>query len=71
MGFGHWSVVYVFPRFDLPLHWQCLLLAGMMDWDNTRIVFTKRTLIEFLRYVCWQLLNTQIIILRKIYGHNC
>ena len=23
----------------------------MMDWDNTRIVFTKRTLIEFLRYV--------------------
>ncbi|KIP07985.1 hypothetical protein PHLGIDRAFT_117639 [Phlebiopsis gigantea 11061_1 CR5-6] len=23
---------------------------GMMDWDNTRIVFTKRTLIEFLRY---------------------
>jgi hypothetical protein len=24
---------------------------GMMDWDNTRIVFTKRTLIEFLRHV--------------------
>lgn len=23
----------------------------MMDWDNTRVVFTKRTLIEFLRYV--------------------
>ncbi|KAI0702332.1 hypothetical protein BC835DRAFT_1321590 [Cytidiella melzeri] len=23
---------------------------GMMDWDSTRIVFTKRTLIEFLRY---------------------
>ena len=23
--------------------------TGMMDWDNTRIVFTKRTLIEFLR----------------------
>ncbi|EKM55894.1 uncharacterized protein PHACADRAFT_256825 [Phanerochaete carnosa HHB-10118-sp] len=23
---------------------------GMMDWDNTRIVFTKRSLIEFLRY---------------------
>lgn len=23
----------------------------MMDWDSTRIVFTKRTLIEFLRYV--------------------
>ncbi|KAJ3519901.1 hypothetical protein NM688_g9235 [Phlebia brevispora] len=23
---------------------------GMMDWDTTRIVFTKRTLIEFLRY---------------------
>ncbi|KAJ3484214.1 hypothetical protein NLI96_g5795 [Meripilus lineatus] len=23
---------------------------GMMDWDNTKIVFTKRTLIEFLRY---------------------
>ncbi|PSS22659.1 hypothetical protein PHLCEN_2v3025 [Hermanssonia centrifuga] len=24
--------------------------TGMMDWDNTRIVFTKRTLIEFLKY---------------------
>ncbi|KAF8522112.1 hypothetical protein BU17DRAFT_44874, partial [Hysterangium stoloniferum] len=23
---------------------------GMLDWDKTRIVFTKRTLIEFLRY---------------------
>lgn len=31
----------------------------MMDWDNTRIVFTKRSLIEFLRCVCryvWRLL---------------
>ena len=25
--------------------------AGMMDWDNTSIVFTKRTLLEFLKYV--------------------
>lgn len=23
----------------------------MMDWDNTSIVFTKRTLLEFLKYV--------------------
>ncbi|KAI0073402.1 hypothetical protein K474DRAFT_1666638 [Panus rudis PR-1116 ss-1] len=23
---------------------------GMLDWDNTRIVFTKRSLIEFLKY---------------------
>ncbi|KAL5511449.1 hypothetical protein ACEPAH_4665 [Sanghuangporus vaninii] len=23
---------------------------GMMDWDNTKIVFTKRSLIEFLKY---------------------
>ncbi|KIJ69515.1 hypothetical protein HYDPIDRAFT_106153 [Hydnomerulius pinastri MD-312] len=23
---------------------------GMMDWDNTKIVFTKRTLVEFLKY---------------------
>ncbi|KAK7693101.1 hypothetical protein QCA50_002667 [Cerrena zonata] len=23
---------------------------GMLDWDNTSIVFTKRTLIEFLKY---------------------
>ncbi|KAH6918893.1 hypothetical protein BKA70DRAFT_1248566 [Coprinopsis sp. MPI-PUGE-AT-0042] len=23
---------------------------GMLDWDNTNIVFTKRTLIEFLKY---------------------
>ncbi|KAM5535564.1 hypothetical protein V8D89_010731 [Ganoderma adspersum] len=25
-------------------------LAGMLDWDNTNIVFTKRTLLEFLKY---------------------
>jgi len=24
---------------------------GMMDWDNTKIVFTKRSLMEFLKYV--------------------
>ena len=24
----------------------------MLDWDNTSIVFTKRTLIEFLKFVC-------------------
>jgi hypothetical protein len=23
---------------------------GMLDWDNTNIVFTKRSLIEFLKY---------------------
>ncbi|KIK90442.1 hypothetical protein PAXRUDRAFT_831716 [Paxillus rubicundulus Ve08.2h10] len=23
---------------------------GMMDWDNTKIVFTKRSLVEFLKY---------------------
>ncbi|KAG2147359.1 hypothetical protein BD769DRAFT_1415866 [Suillus cothurnatus] len=23
---------------------------GMLDWDNTRIVFTKRSLVEFLKY---------------------
>jgi hypothetical protein len=23
--------------------------AGMLDWDSTSIVFTKRTLIEFLK----------------------
>ncbi|TEB36118.1 hypothetical protein FA13DRAFT_1727679 [Coprinellus micaceus] len=28
--------------------WQSAL--GMLDWDNTSIVFTKRTLIEFLKY---------------------
>ena len=27
-----------------------IVSIGMMDWDTTRIVFTKRTLIEFLRY---------------------
>ena len=26
-------------------------LTGMLDWDNTSIVFTKRTLIEFLKFV--------------------
>ncbi|KAH8829688.1 hypothetical protein DL96DRAFT_1074510 [Flagelloscypha sp. PMI_526] len=24
--------------------------AGMLDWDSTKIVFTKRTLLEFLKY---------------------
>ncbi|KAJ3548435.1 hypothetical protein NMY22_g1269 [Coprinellus aureogranulatus] len=28
--------------------WQSAL--GMLDWDNTSIVFTKRSLIEFLKY---------------------
>ncbi|KAF8841167.1 hypothetical protein BDN67DRAFT_967503 [Paxillus ammoniavirescens] len=23
---------------------------GMMDWDHTKIVFTKRSLVEFLKY---------------------
>ena len=25
-------------------------IPGMLDWDNTNIVFTKRSLIEFLKY---------------------
>jgi len=25
--------------------------AGLLDWDDTSIVFTKRTLIEFLKFV--------------------
>ena len=25
--------------------------SGMLDWDNTNIVFTKRSLIEFLKFV--------------------
>lgn len=28
----------------------CANNSGMLDWDSTRIVFSKRTLIEFLRY---------------------
>lgn len=26
-----------------------LIFSGMLDWDSTNIVFTKRTLIEFLK----------------------
>ena len=26
-------------------------IPGLLDWDSTRIVFTKRSLIEFLKYV--------------------
>ncbi|KAG8217425.1 hypothetical protein J3R82DRAFT_5567 [Butyriboletus roseoflavus] len=29
---------------DWPMH------LGMLDWDNTNIVFTKRSLVEFLKY---------------------
>ncbi|KAF8553417.1 hypothetical protein OG21DRAFT_1414408, partial [Imleria badia] len=29
---------------DWPMH------LGMLDWDNTKIVFTKRSLVEFLKY---------------------
>ncbi|KAN0075225.1 hypothetical protein V8E55_011248 [Tylopilus felleus] len=29
---------------DWPMH------LGMLDWDNTKIVFTKRGLVEFLKY---------------------
>lgn len=25
---------------------------GLLDWDNTRIVFNKRSLLEFLKYAC-------------------
>ncbi|KAF8448064.1 hypothetical protein L210DRAFT_2834958 [Boletus edulis BED1] len=29
---------------DWPMH------LGMLDWDNTKVVFTKRSLVEFLKY---------------------
>lgn len=34
----------------MPLIINLVYSTGMMDWDNTSIVFTKRSLIEFLKY---------------------
>ena len=44
----------------------------MMDWDNTRIVFTKRTLIEFLRYVsnCYNTSETAEPETGQIHGND-
>jgi len=30
---------------------DCTMRLGMLDWDDTRIVFTKRELLNFLKLV--------------------
>ena len=50
MGLSSWLVYCNNSHgFVVHLHGSFSWTTGMMDWDNTRIVFTKRTLIEFLR----------------------
>jgi hypothetical protein len=34
---------------DCEVLFSMIIPAGMLDWDSTSIVFTKRTLIEFLK----------------------
>lgn len=39
-----------FEAFTFSTRSECGHL-GLLDWDSTKIVFTKRSLIEFLKYV--------------------
>jgi hypothetical protein len=51
LGGQPWFVVLPADHHNVPIHLVRCLVSGMMDWDTTRIVFTKRGLLEFLRFI--------------------
>ena len=51
MGCRSWSATRSVNLHRSQALTRLLMLAGMLDWDDTSIVFTKRSLIEFLKSV--------------------